>query len=70
MPLEIVDSDYTMLRSIGKDETWLHQWIKEKPSRLGLGGIVIKQSELVHYKNSGGRFDIPRTAGFGYLLRN
>jgi len=58
MAVEIVDSDYTMLRSIGKDEAWLHEWIKEKPSRLSLGDIEIKQSELVQYKNGGGRLDI------------
>jgi hypothetical protein len=31
--MEIVESAYTTLRSIGKDERWLHKWIKENPSR-------------------------------------
>jgi hypothetical protein len=28
--LEIVESAYTALRTIGKDKRWLHQWIKYK----------------------------------------
>ena len=56
--MEIVESTTTTLRSLGKDEVWLHNWIKERPSRLGLGEIVIKRSELVHYRNQGGRLDI------------
>jgi hypothetical protein len=31
--MDIVESAYTTLRTIGKDERWLHQWIKE--SRVG-----------------------------------
>jgi hypothetical protein len=58
MAIEIIDSDYVMLKSIGRDEAWLHAWIKEKPNRLGLGDIKIKQSELIQYKNGGGRLDI------------
>ena len=56
--MEIVESTTTTLRSLGKDEVWIHNWIKERPSRLGLGEIVIKRSELVHYRNQGGRLDI------------
>ena len=56
--MDIVESAYTTLRVIGKDERWLHKWIKEKPSRLGLGDLTIKRSELSHYKNRGGRLDI------------
>src|SRR5262249_4606981 len=37
---------------------WLHNWIKEKPSRLGLGELTIVHSELSQYKDSGGRLDI------------
>lgn len=55
--MEILENTYTTLRAIGKDEAWLHEWIKEKPSRLGLGNLVIKNSELVHYKSKGGRLD-------------
>ncbi len=58
MNLDIVESTYTSLRVIGKDELWLHKWIKEKPSRLGLGDLTIERSELSHYKNRGGRLDI------------
>src|SRR3954454_18817812 len=56
--MDIVESAYTSLRTIGKDERWLHQWIIEKPSRLGLGELIIERSELSHYKNKGGRLDI------------
>jgi hypothetical protein len=55
--MEIVESVYTTLRAIGKDEYWLQRWITEKPSRLGIGNLLIKSSELVHYKNRGGRLD-------------
>jgi hypothetical protein len=56
--MEIVDNSYATVRSIGKDENWFHKWIVEKPSRLGLGNLVIKNSELVHYRNRGGRLDL------------
>ena len=56
--MDIVESTYTTLRAIGKDEAWLHNWIKEKPSRLGLGELAIVHSELSQYKDSGGRLDI------------
>lgn len=56
--MEIVENSRTTLRVIGKDEQWVHHWIKEKPSRLGLGDITIKASEVVHYRNRGGRLDI------------
>ena len=52
--MQIVDNSSTTLRAIGKDELWLHQWLVEKPSRLGLGDLMIKSSELIHYKNKGG----------------
>ena len=44
--MDIVENTYTSFRTIGKDERWLHQWIKEKPSRLGLGELAIERSEL------------------------
>ena len=56
--IDIVESTYTTLRAISKDEAWLHNWIKEKPSRLGLGELTIVHSELSQYKDSGGRLDI------------
>lgn len=56
--MDIIESTSTNLRALGKDEAWLHNWIKEKPSRLGLGDIAIKHSELIHYRNQGGRLDL------------
>lgn len=56
--MNIIESSYTTLRAIGKDEAWLQKWITERPSRLGLGDIIIKRCELSHYKNKGGRLDI------------
>lgn len=56
--MEIVDNVYTTLRAIGKDEKWLHQWILEKPARLGLGNITVKNTQLIHYRNGGGRLDL------------
>ncbi len=56
--VEIVESSITTLRSVGKDESWLQTWITQKPARLGLGELVIKRCELVHYKKKGGRLDI------------
>jgi hypothetical protein len=56
--MEIVDSTYTTLRAIGKDEAWLEQWVLEKPSRLGLGDVRIHKNQRIHYKNSGGRLDL------------
>jgi hypothetical protein len=56
--MKVVENSYTTLRAIGKDEQWLHEWIVKKPTRLGLGELTIKSSELIHYKNKGGRLDI------------
>jgi hypothetical protein len=56
--MEIVESTVTTLRALGKDEAWLHDWIKEKPARLGLGELAVKRCELIQYKNKGGRLDI------------
>lgn len=56
--MEIVETTATTLRALDKDELWLHAWIKEKPARLGLGELTIKRSELIQYKNKGGRLDI------------
>jgi hypothetical protein len=56
--MDIVESAYTTLRTIGKDERWLHKWIREKPSRLGLGELTIEHSEVSYYKNRRGRLDI------------
>src|SRR5690242_9546853 len=53
--MQIVDNVSTTLRAIGKDEQWLQDWIAQKPARLGLGDLTIKKSELIHYKNRGGR---------------
>lgn len=56
--MNIVDPTYATIRAIGKDESWLHEWIKERPSRLGLGELRIESSEVSHYRNRGGRLDI------------
>lgn len=56
--MEIVDASCTTLRAISKDEAWLHRWIMERPSRLGLGDLEIKSAELTQYRNGGGRLDI------------
>jgi hypothetical protein len=56
--MEIVECDNTTLRAIGKDESWLEQWILEKPTRLGLGEIRIHKNQVTHYRNQGGRLDI------------
>jgi hypothetical protein len=56
--MQILENANTTLQAIGKDESWLHTWITEKPSRLGLGDLVIKSSEVIHYKNNGGRLDL------------
>jgi hypothetical protein len=56
--IEIVDSKFITLREAERDEDWLHQWIVEKPERLGIGPIEIVSQELRHYKNKGGRLDI------------
>ena len=56
--MNIVDCSYTTLRAIGKDEVWLQRWLAEKPSRLGLGELLIKRCELTQYRNRGGRLDI------------
>ncbi len=56
--MEIVESSYVTLRSIGKDESWLEKWILKKPSRLGLGEIKIQKNQRIHYKDSGGRLDL------------
>ena len=56
--MEIVDNMAKRLRSLGRDEKWLQQWLKEDPSRLGLGNISFKRCELIQYGGKGGRLDI------------
>ena len=68
--MQIVENSYTTLRAIGKDEQWLHKWITEKPSRLGLGDLIFKNSELVHYKNKATSRLASLSGCAGYLLRN
>jgi hypothetical protein len=58
LPVRIVENTGTTMRAVGKDELWLHKWICERPSRLKLGALAIKNSEVNHYKNKGGRLDI------------
>ena len=54
---DLVDSQLIPLRHAGKDEAWLHEWLMEKPERLGLGPIEIKGHELIQ-RSGGGRLDI------------
>ncbi len=69
--MEIVDNTFTTLRAVGKDERWLQQWLIENPSRLGLGNITIKSSELRQYGAKGGRLDVlAYRADYRHLLRN
>lgn len=56
--MTIIDSRTTSLKALGKNETWLRDWIVEGPHRLGLGPIQIKAIELQHSTKSGGRLDI------------
>ncbi len=55
---EIVDSRESSLRALGKNERWLHDWLIDDPTRLGLGPIAIKAHELIQAANGGGRLDI------------
>jgi hypothetical protein len=56
--MPVHDHQNTTLRALGKDEVWLRDWLVEKPSRLGLGNLMIKDVELQHNTKSGGRLDI------------
>jgi hypothetical protein len=56
--MPILDHQNTTLQALGKREVWLRDWLVEKPSRLGLGNLTIKQVELQHNTKSGGRLDI------------
>jgi hypothetical protein len=56
--MDIVESRYTTLRAIGKNEGWLEAWILEKPSRLGLGDLKILKNQVIHYRSQGGRLDL------------
>ena len=58
MTISIHDNQITTLKSLGVNETWLRDWIQEKPSRLGLGNITIKAVEVQHSMKAGGRLDI------------
>ena len=46
------------INEAGKNEDWLHKWIIEDPSRLGIGNFKILNQEVRQVKNSGGRLDI------------
>ena len=48
----------TTLRSLGRDGTWLQDWIVTDPTRLGLGQITIRAKELRQHVGKGGRLDI------------
>jgi len=56
--MSIHDNKITSLKALGRNETWLRDWIKEDSSRLGLGPLEIKAVEVQHSTKSGGRLDI------------
>ena len=56
--MKIIDSVYTSLRAIGKDQHWVRDWIVDKPSRLGLGDIDIKRHKCMRYGGVEGHLDI------------
>jgi hypothetical protein len=56
--MSIYDYQPATLRALSLNETWLRDWIREKPTRLGLGNIAIKSIEVQHSTKSGGRLDI------------
>lgn len=56
--MDIIDGTFTTLRAVGRDENWLHQWIMENPSRIGLGDVEILEHELSQYQRKGGRLDM------------
>jgi hypothetical protein len=58
MNSKFIDNKVITLRESNRNEDWLHQWIVDKPERLGLGPFEIKAQEVHHYKNKGGRLDI------------
>jgi hypothetical protein len=55
MPLELKKIDAVALRSVGLDEKWLQDRIKDDPALLGLGDLEIAGRE--HQQPLGGRID-------------
>lgn len=55
MPIELKKIAAVELRSVGLDEKWLQDRIKEDPSLLGLGELEIAGRE--HRQPFGGRID-------------
>lgn len=53
-----LDNKKISLKEAGYDENWVHEWIKNKPERLGIGQFEIIAQELHQYKNKGGRLDL------------
>jgi hypothetical protein len=52
------DNKLVSLKETGNDENWVHQWIVDKPERLGIGSFDVIAQELHQYKNKGGRLDL------------
>lgn len=46
----------TLLKNLGYDERWLHNWLTEEPARLGLGEVDVLAQEL--NQRGGGYLDI------------
>jgi hypothetical protein len=43
----IVSGGLSNMEDLGKDESWLQEWLKEQPSRLGLGDLSVADGEPV-----------------------
>ena len=48
----------TTLRAVGCDEKWLQEVVVADPTRLGLGSVTIKATELGRSAGRGGRLDV------------
>ena len=56
MPLH--DYHNTTLKALGMNEVAIRDWLITKPTRLGLGNIIIKDVEIQYSTKLGGRLDI------------
>ena len=46
------------INEAGKNEDWIHDWIREDTNRLGIGSFKIIKEEVRQSRNGGGRLDI------------
>jgi hypothetical protein len=47
MSFDVVSGTLSTIATLEKDEAWLQGWLKEKPSRLGLGELKVADGEPV-----------------------